>query len=90
MNDYVLMNFVGNDDQAISSPNIYEDESVGDAVLIWQDSPDLVRNVRLDSQKQNLLFQIDREAINRGSAVVAVRASDASKNDSVELAHMGY
>ena len=79
MNDYVLMNFVGNDDQAISSPNIYEDESVGDAVLIWQDSPDLVRNVRLDSQKQNLLFQIDREAINQGSAVVAVRASDASK-----------
>lgn len=75
----VLIDFVAYDDKAIISPNIYENATVGDAVLIWQDSPDLVRNVRLDSQKQNLLFQIDREAINQGNAVVAVRANDRSK-----------
>ncbi len=79
MKDLVLIDFVVDDDEAIISPNIYENATVGDAVLIWQDSPDLVRNVRLDSQKQNLLFQIDKEAINQGNAVVAVRADDSSK-----------
>ncbi|WP_302574340.1 hypothetical protein [uncultured Duncaniella sp.] len=77
-NKLVLRNFVNHNDKAISGPEI-PDGLIGDAVLLWQDSPELVRDVRLDADRKKINFQIDREAINQGNAVIAVRANDTDK-----------
>lgn len=77
-NKFVLRNFVDHNDNAISGPEI-PDGLIGDAVLLWQDSPELVRNVHLDADRKKINFQIDREAINQGNAVIAVRANDLDK-----------
>lgn len=77
-NKFVLRNFVDHNDNAISGPEI-PDGLIGDAVLLWQDSPELVRNVHLDADRKKINFQIDREAINQGNAVIAVRANDPDK-----------
>ncbi len=77
-NKFVLRNFVDHNDKAISGPEI-PDGLIGDAVLLWQDSPELVRNVHLDADRKKINFQIDREAINQGNAIIAVRANDPNK-----------
>lgn len=77
-NKFVLRNFVDHNDKAISGPEI-PDGLIGDAVLLWQDSPELVRNVHLDADRKKINFQIDREAINQGNAVIAVRANGPDK-----------
>lgn len=77
-NKFVLRNFVDHNDNAISGPEI-PDGLIGDAVLLWQDSPELVRNVHLDADRKKINFQIDREAINQGNAIIAVRANDPDK-----------
>ncbi len=73
-----MRNFVDHNDKAISGPEI-PDGLIGDAVLLWQDSPELVRDVHLDADRKKINFQIDREAINQGNAVIAVRANDPDK-----------
>ena len=74
--------YLGNN---ITSPNIWDDTDgsgnhyeIGDAVLVWQDAPNLVTNVRLDSEKRNLCFTISRDHISQGNAVVAVRDNNAT------------
>lgn len=53
---------------------------VQDAVLVWQDSPDLVdpASVKVTDDKNNLVFRIRRPTLAQGNAVLAVRNS--SKN----------
>lgn len=50
-----------------------------DAVLCWQDSPDLIdpKSVGLDENKKNLVFHIRKETLAQGNALLAVR--NASK-----------
>lgn len=68
--DYVLVNFVGHDDMGISSPYI---PGVSDAVLVWQDSPGLVGDVKYENERVS--FKVGKETINQGNAVIAVRNS---------------
>ncbi len=68
--NYVLENFVGHDDNPISSGQI---SGVSDAILLWQDSPDLVTEVKYDNDKVS--FRVPEETINQGNAVIAVRNS---------------
>ncbi|WP_290090812.1 hypothetical protein [uncultured Duncaniella sp.] len=75
---FVLKKFVDHNDAAISGPDI-PGILIGDAVLLWQDSPELVRDVHLDADRKKINFQIDREAINQGNAVIAVRANGPDK-----------
>ena len=44
-----------------------------DCVLIWQDEPNLVTNVRLEGE--NLIFEVPQNSIKQGNAVVAVRGA---------------
>jgi len=48
-----------------------------DAVLCWQDSPDLIdpKSVGLDENKKNLVFHIRKETLAQGNALLAVRNS---------------
>lgn len=46
-----------------------------DAVLCWQDSPDLIdpASVKLDAAKENLIFHIRKHTLAQGNALLAVR-----------------
>ncbi len=57
---------------AITGPNI---PSADNATLVWMDSPGLVTNVRLVDNNNYLAFDIPKETIVQGNAVVAVRDS---------------
>lgn len=69
LKNYILEKFVGHDDQPIdgtkSIPN------VEDAVLVWQDSPDLVTDIKYVGNY--VYFYMPKEAFNQGNAVIAVR-----------------
>ena len=64
------MDFVGHDDNPIPSlqiPNIH------DAVLVWQDSPDLVTDIEYNETDGWINFCVPEAAFNQGNAVIAVR-----------------
>ncbi|MGP1537716.1 MAG: fimbrillin family protein, partial [Bacteroides heparinolyticus] len=62
----------------ITSPYIYNNAGCtpDNAILIWQDEPNLVTDVGLSWDKRNLWFAVRQPTIRQGNAVVAVR--DAS------------
>lgn len=74
----VLKNFVNHTGNAITDPYIYNNANCtpDNATLIWQDSPELVTNVALSSDKHSITFDVNQETIAQGNAIVAVR--DAS------------
>lgn len=75
----VLKTFVNHLDTAITDPYIYNNAGCVplDAVLVWQDQPGLVTNVRLSSDKHSLTFDVLQPTINQGNAIVAVRDTDS-------------
>ena len=71
-------------DAAINDSWIKENSAVKsaggikDAVIVWQDSPGLVTDVKLHEGKDEFIeFKVRKETLNQGNAVIAVR--DASK-----------
>lgn len=70
--EFILRQFVDHDDQPISGPDI---PGVADAVLVWQDAPGLVTDVKYEDGK--VRFRVAEERLTQGNAVIAVR--DASK-----------
>lgn len=74
-NRNALKVFVNHLNNAITSPYIYENASCtpADAVLVWEDELNLVRNVRLSSDKKSLIFDIPQNTIRQGNAMIAVR-----------------
>ncbi len=74
MRNHVLETFVDHNNQSIPSdgkiPNIH------DAVLIWQDSPELVVDVQYDSEF--VYFRVLKETLTQGNAVIAVRDKDGT------------
>ena len=68
---FILTQFVDHNDQPISGPNI---PGVADAVLVWQDAPGLVTDVKYEGGE--VRFRVAEERLTQGNAVVAVR--DAS------------
>lgn len=75
----VLQYFVNHLDAAITAPYIYNNANCtpDDAVLVWQDEENLVTNVRLSSDKHNLIFDVPQATIKQGNAIVAVRDKDS-------------
>ena len=75
----VLQYFVNHLDAAITAPYIYNNANCtpDDAVLVWQDEENLVTNVRLSSDKHNLIFDVPQATIKQGNAIVAVRDTDS-------------
>lgn len=79
--DRAIYTFKTYDRSLISTPYIYEqrngnyNDNVNDAVLCWQDAENLVTNIRLDSDKKSLLFDVNAATIKQGNALVAIRDS---------------
>lgn len=73
--DYVLKTFKNYMAKDIQKPYIYEDQNIQikDAVLLWQDRQNLVQNVALSEDQKDLTFDVLKESIGQGNAIVAVR-----------------
>ncbi len=65
---YLLKTFFDYNNKVITQPEII---GARDATLCWQDSEDLVSDVRLEGDY--LVFTIDKKTISEGNAVVAIR-----------------
>lgn len=63
--------FPGHDDNPIPSDG--KITGVGDAVLLWQDAPDLIDPGSVRVVGENLVFRIRRHTLTQGNAVIAVR-----------------
>ena len=71
--DLVLPHFVDHNNKHILKGRI---DGVADAILLWQDSPDLVTDVKLNDKTPGWVsFRVPKETINPGNAVIAVRNS---------------
>lgn len=70
--DKVLKRFVDHKDKEIHNPAIYYRKGIKDAILVWQDQPGLVTNVKLQNDDV-LLFEVPQATIKQGNAIVAVR-----------------
>lgn len=68
--NFVLGEFVEHNDDPITSGEI---SGIEDAILLWQDSPDLVTEV--EYKNGWVSFRVPEESINQGNAVIAVRNS---------------
>ncbi|WP_295962458.1 hypothetical protein [uncultured Alistipes sp.] len=71
----VLTRFVNHLGDAIREPYIYDNPGCtpANACLVWQDAEGLVRNVALTDDLENISFEVPRETIRQGNAIVAVR-----------------
>lgn len=70
---YHLKPFRNHNNDPITSPYINDHAYPYDAVLVWMDWPGLVTNVRLVDSPRHLAFDVPKETIAQGNAVVAVR-----------------
>lgn len=70
--------YVNHNDEEINSSDIPD---VSDAVLVWQDAPDLIdpESVGLDDEKKNLVFKIRKQTLTQGNALLAVRDGSSPK-----------
>ena len=75
--DYILKNLVNHAGNPITDPYICNNEGCvpDNATLVWQDSRNLVTNVKLLDNK-NMTFEVSQENIAQGNAVIAVRNSN--------------
>lgn len=73
--------------ETINSQYIYADngktvETMYDAVIVWQDAPQLITpaSVQLTEDKHGIKFQIEKRHITQGNAVLAVRDNTEAHN----------
>ena len=74
----ILNPFINHLAAGITDPYIYNNANCvpADAVLVWQDWPNLVTNVSLGPDATTLRFEVPQGSIGQGNAVVAVRDAD--------------
>lgn len=74
---YILSNFVNHLGAPITDPYIYNNPGCApeDAVVVWHDAKNatFLENVKLDTDKKNVVFDLSAANINQGNAVIAVR-----------------
>lgn len=75
-NENILQSFVDYKGEAITSPYIYEKYSPNKAELVWEDSKDLVSDVKLSSDNHYLTFEINKSTISQGNAVIAIKDNE--------------
>ena len=77
-----LKPFIRHDGNAITAPWIKDNSGInlnsGVAELLWQDQPNLVQNISLQSDKKHIVFHIDKATIHEGNAVIALKENSAS------------
>ena len=81
----ILQTFINHLGRGITSPYIYENKdangnnlSATDAELLWQDVKGLVTDVKLADGGKALQFKVNKEVIEQGNAVVAIRDSEGT------------
>lgn len=72
-----FVNHLGND---ITDPYIYNNSgcSPSDAILMWEDRLNLVRNVTLSADGKSIDFDVPAASIRQGNAMIAVRDSEGT------------
>ena len=58
---------------------------VEDAVLCWQDAPDLIDPTSVKVVGENLVFRIRKQTLTQGNALLAVRGTDPETNKKIIL-----
>ena len=69
----VLANFINAYGDEIIKPGI---DKINNACLIWQDTKDLLTEIKYDAETDYVSFKVKKETIHNGNAIIAVR--DAS------------
>ena len=69
-NDKVLQVLTDYNNNLITQNEI---QNAKDAIIIWQDTPDLVTDVTLNDTKDAVLFRVPRPSLGQGNAIIAVR-----------------
>lgn len=72
-----LQYFPGYDNQRLPENGIIAGAS--DAVLLWQDAPDLIDPESVGIESGKLVFKIRKHTLNQGNAVLAVRKDEGGK-----------
>ncbi len=74
-NRYALKEFVNHLGKGITDPYIYNNSGCepSDAVLVWEDELNLIRDVALSEDKKAITFDIPHNTIRQGNALIAVR-----------------
>lgn len=77
-NSNTFVDYMGNSILDYSGPYIYTKYEPRDAVIVWQDSPNLVTpsSVKLDANKHYIEFEVNKDNICQGNCVIAVRDKD--------------
>ena len=72
--------FVNHLGAQITDPYIYNNANctVGSAELVWQDAQYLIRNIALTDNNKYIQFEITKENIEQGNAVIAVKNSEGT------------
>ena len=72
--------FVNHLDRQITDPYIYKNENctVYSAELVWQDAQNLIRKIALCDNNKYISFEITKENIEQGNAVIAVKHTDGT------------
>ncbi|MDE7413615.1 MAG: fimbrillin family protein [Muribaculaceae bacterium] len=72
---HTLKTFTNHLGNALTSPYIYNNSGCTpkDAVLIWEDELNLIRNARLSSDGKSVIFDVPENTIRQGNALIAVR-----------------
>lgn len=72
--------FVNHLDRQITDPYIYNNENctVYSAELVWQDAQNLIRKIALCDNNKYISFEITKENIEQGNAVIAVKHTDGT------------
>lgn len=67
-------NFVNHRNAVITDPYIYNNTNCvpEKAIVSWQDSPELVNNIRLNGEKTEILFDVKQNTIKQGNAVISI------------------
>ena len=79
-NAYGSSTFVNHLGKKITDPYIYNNKDdnennlvANSAELVWQDAPNLITNIELSDDKKFIKFEIKRDNIEQGNAVIAVK-----------------
>ncbi|MGP1393511.1 MAG: hypothetical protein ACTTK1_06040, partial [Candidatus Cryptobacteroides sp.] len=77
-----LTDFIRHDGNVITKPWIKENSGInlntGVAELSWQDQPNLIQSIQLQSDKKHIVFHVSHATIHEGNAVIALKDNNGT------------
>ena len=72
--EHVLQQFVDHLNNPITDPYIYNNKSITHyrALKVWEDAPNLVRSIALSADRRSIVFEVAKNSIRQGNAVICV------------------